>query len=513
MMMKKRDYDIIVAGGGLAGLIVASSAAYYSNQSLRILVVDRNRMSEQGRKTVSGWICGDAVGKNTVDYMTSRIKISWGWPEIEHPVKGVIAYSPDHETGISFDGEGYMLNRQLLPQRQLRDVTKAGVEIKERVALRSLLVEDSNNNSTIVGVEGDDLANKTVFRKTAKLVVDCTGVTSVMRTNLPVKSFIQRRIDRDDLEATGRYIYDFDFAHEDKTYFDSDYCIIHLDQKLAPGGYAWVFPKGKSKVNIGLGVQQKAFDIRNKSMGVHTDLRTLIDEYVEINPAIENPRLADGPDDDGNAWGTWQVSVRRQNDCLVANGYMLVGDSAWMPKPLDAGGIGPAIIAATIAGKDAVEAIEAGDTSEKGLWQYNKHFIDDYGYKTAGLEVFRRMLQGLTNEQIDYGMKHFLSKMDIDKITKGEHPEFSTVDKLSMIIRGAMNKKLAEDLKYCAGVNKVLTDHYYNYPDAPEGFVEWQKILMRHLEEAFLRYKNNSSGANSFAPGLSSSGNSTTTPY
>jgi digeranylgeranylglycerophospholipid reductase len=504
----KRDYDIIVAGGGLAGLIVASSAAYYSKQSMRILVVDRNPLSDQGRKTVSGWICGDAVGKNTVDYMTSRIKITWSQPEIEHPVRGVIAYSPDHESGISFDGEGYMLNRRLLPQKQLRDVKEAGVEIKERVALRSLLVEDNN---TIVGVEGDDLAEKTIFKKTANLVVDCTGVTSVMRTNLPVKSFIQRRIDRDDLEATGRYIYNFDPAREDKTYFDSDYCIIHLDQKLAPGGYAWVFPKGKSKVNIGLGVQQKAFDKRNKAMGVHPDLKTLINEYVEMNPAIENPRLADGPDDDSNAWGTWQVSVRRQNDCLVANGYILVGDSAWMPKPLDAGGIGPAIIAATIAGKDGVEAIQAGDTSEKGLWRYNKHFIDDYGYKTAGLEVFRRMLQGLTNEQINYGMKHFLSKMDIDKITQGEHPEFSTVDKLGMIIRGAMNKKLAEDLRYCASINRVLTDHYHNYPEAPEGFPEWHNILIRHLENAFLRYKDNNSSSAAGTPGGISSNSHPTT--
>ncbi len=480
-----RDYDIIVAGGGLAGLIVATSAMYYSNQSLKILVIDRNAIPQQGKKTVSGWVCGDAVGKNTVDYMAERIKISWGHPEIEHPVKGVIAYSPDHETGISFDGEGYILNRRLLPQRQLRDATKVGVEIKERVALRSLITD----GNTVIGVEGEHLDTKEVFKKTAKLVIDCTGVTSVLRTNLPVKSFIQRRIDRDDLEATGRYIYNFDVDHEDKTFFDPDYCIIHLDQKLAPGGYGWVFPKGKSKVNIGLGVQQKAFDARNKEMGVHPDLKTLIDEYVEGNPVIRNPRLADGPEDEGNAWGTWQVSVRRQNDCLVANGYMLVGDSAWMPKPLDAGGIGPAIIAATIAGKDAVEAIQAGDTSEKGLWQYNKHFINDYGYKTAGLEVFRRMLQGLTNEQINYGMKHFLSKMDVDKITRGEHPEFSTVDKLGMMIRGAMNKKLAEDLRYCATMNKVLVDHYRNYPDGPEGFLEWHKKLTRHLEEAFAKYK------------------------
>ncbi len=481
----KRDYDIIIAGGGLAGLIVASSAAYYSKQSLKILVIDRNPFSQLGKKTVSGWVCGDAVGKNTVDYMKDRIQISWGHPEIEHPVKGVIAYSPDHETGISFDGEGYILNRRMLPKRQYDDATKAGIEVRERIALRSLVIE----GNTVIGVEGDDLDNKTVFKKTAKLVVDCTGVTSVLRTNLPIKSFIQRRIDRDDLEATGRYIYNFDLANDDKTYFDPDYCIIHLDQKLAPGGYGWVFPKGKSKVNIGLGVQQKAFEARNKEMGVRPDLKTLIDQYVEANPAVENPRLADGMEDDGNAWGTWQVSVRRQNDCLVANGYMLVGDSAWMPKPLDAGGIGPAIVAATIAGKDAVEAIQAGDTSEKGLWQYNKHFINDYGYKTAGLEVFRRMLQGLTNEQINYGMKHFLSKMDIDKITKGEHPEFSTVDKLGMIIRGAMNKKLAEDLRYCANLDKVLVDHYYNYPDAPEGFPEWNKKLQGHLSEAFARYK------------------------
>ena len=484
-MPGQRDYDIIVAGGGLAGMIVATSAAYYSKQSLKILIIDRNVFPQQGMKTISGWVCGDAVGKNTVDYMSERIHISWGKPEIEHPVKGVVAFSPDRETRVPFDGEGYILNRKMLPQRQMADCKKMGIEFKDRVAVRSLIIE----NDSVVGVEGEDLATKAPFKKTAKLVIDCTGVTSVLRTNFPLKSYIERRIDRDDLEATGRYIYNFQLAHEDTTFFDPDYCIIHLDQKLAPGGYGWVFPKGKDKVNIGLGVQQKAFEARNKEMGVHPNLTTLIDEYVQYNPVIKNPVLANGEMDDGNAWGTWQVSVRRQNDCMVANGYMLVGDSAWMPKPLDAGGIGPAIIAATIAGKDAVEAIQANDVSERNLWKYNKNFINDYGYKTAGLEVFRRMLQGLTNEQINYGMKHFLSKMDIDKITKGEHPEFSTVDKLGMMIRGAVNKKLADDLRYCATINKTLTAHYRDYPETPEGFPAWQKTLHGHLQEAFAKYK------------------------
>lgn len=485
MSLFSPDYDIIVAGGGLAGMIVASSAAHYSKQSLRILIIDRNNLSSLGKKTLSGWICGDAVGKNSVEYMSSRIGIEWKYPEIEHPVKGVIAYSPDHRTAISFDGEGYILNRKLLPQKQMKDAVKAGIEVREQVTLRSLIVENNN----VIGVEGDDTFNRSLFRKTAKIVVDLTGVTSVLRNNLAIKSYIQRRIDRDDLEATGRYIYNFDVADHDNTFFDPDYCIIHLDQKLAPGGYGWVFPKGKDKANIGLGVQQKAFERHNKETGIHKDLKRLIDEYVKINPVIANPKIADSEMDEGNAWGTWQVSVRRQNDCMVANGYMLVGDSAWMPKPLDAGGIGPAIIAATIAGKEAVDAIEAEDVTERGLWKYNKNYVNDYGYKTAGLEVFRRMLQGLTNEQIDYGMKHFLSKMDIDKITNGEHPQFTSLDKLGMIIRGGMNKSLADCLKFTAGMNEKLVEHYQNYPSDPEGFPNWQQVLNGHLKEAFIKFK------------------------
>ena len=483
MTSELRDYDIIVAGGGLAGMIVASSAAYYSKQSLKILVVDRNASPQLGKKTISGWVCGDAVGKNSVDYMTSRIGIKWQNPEIEHPVKGVIAFSPDHETSISFDGEGYILNRKVLPQKQLNDALNAGIEIKYNLALRNVLIDNGN----VIGVEGEDLETKSLFKKTCKIVVDCTGVTSVLRTNLPINSHIQKKINRDDLEATGRYIYNFQNEVEDNTFFDPDYCLIHLDQNIAPGGYAWVFPKGKSKVNVGLGVQQKAMEEHNRKQGQRKDLKTKIDDYVRLNPVIKNPQIADGESDDGNSWGTWQVSVRRQNDCLVANGYMLVGDSAWMPKPLDAGGIGPAIIAATIAGKDAVQSIQANDYSEESLWQYNLDFVDAYGYKTAGLEVFRRLLQKLSNDQINFGMKHFLSKLDIENITNGEHPEFGMVDKLNMFIHGAINKSLAEDLKQTADVNKKLVVHYHNYPKEPNDFPEWQIGLSKLMSDAFVK--------------------------
>ena len=50
--------------------------------------------------------------------MSSRINVKWTRPEIEHDVKGVMAFSPDKETAIPFDGDGFMLNRQKLPEIQ-----------------------------------------------------------------------------------------------------------------------------------------------------------------------------------------------------------------------------------------------------------------------------------------------------------------------------------------------------------------------------------------------------------
>ena len=474
------DYDVIVAGGGLAGTIAAQSVSYYSNQKLSILVIDRNSEFMPGRKSFSGWTCGDAVSKEAVDYMAERIKVPWSEPEIEHHVKGVMAFSPDRETAIPFDGAGYMLNRQKLPEIQNERAKKRGINFEFEINLTGLLYD----NDQVIGVEGIDNKTKQPFKKTAKVVIDTTGITSMLRNGIKNTTKMEKKIDRRDIESTGRYIMYFEKAQEDLTEFDPDYCIIHLDQDIAPGGYGWVFPKGKNKVNIGLGVEKSILDQRNARLKKTDTVSSLIDQYVARNRAMKNAKLSQDEIDKNNSTGNFQVSVRRQNDCLVANGYAIVGDAAWMPKPLDAGGIGPALVAGTIIGKCIVEAIESNDVTEKGLWKYNKEFINEYGYKTAGLEVFRRLIQTLTNDQISYGMKHFLGDLDVEAISKGEHPDFSTIGKIGMMIRGALNKKLAEGLRYTTQQNKWLTQHYYNFPDSPDEFDGWKNKLHQKLDEA-----------------------------
>ncbi len=477
------DYDVIVAGGGLAGTITAQSISHYSNQNLKILVVDRNTEFLPGRKSLAGWVCGDACSKEAVDFMSNRIKVEWTRPEIEHDVKGVMAFSPDKETAIPFDGEGYMLNRQKLPEIQNERCKKMGIEFEYEINLTGLIYDGQQ----VIGIQGIDNKTKQPFKKTSKIVVDATGVTSTLRNGLQNSTKVEKIIDRRDLESTGRYIMYFDQGQKDLTEFDPDYCIIHLDQDIAPGGYGWVFPKGENKVNIGLGIEKSFLDKRNNRLGKKDNVASLMKEYLERNKAIKNSRLSEDPEDINNNSGVFQVSVRRQNDCMVSGGYMLVGDSAWMPKAIDAGGIGPALIAGAIIGNNISQAIEANDVSEASLWQYNIDFIKEYGYKTAGLELFRGLVQQMTNEQISYGMKHFLGNLDIESISKGEHPNFSGLGKIGMIIRGVMNKTVAKALRYTSEQNEWLVEHYYNYPKDPSGFDEWNKTLHHRLGEAFTK--------------------------
>ncbi|HUI86512.1 MAG TPA: NAD(P)/FAD-dependent oxidoreductase [Nitrososphaerales archaeon] len=482
----KTDYDVIIAGGGMAGLITAASIGHSSKQHASVLVVDRNLESEPGKKTHNGWTCGDATSKRSLDYLAEHVGIRYGSPELEHPVKGVYLYSPDRKTKVLFEGEGFLFNRKLAPKRQVNDAKKFGTEFMYGATAERLVYD----NGRVNGVAGRRSDGST-FKLTAKVVVDATGSSSTLRRFLEIGSKIEKEIDMDDVVGTGRYILEFDPAKEDPAYFSPDYCIIHLDQFIAPAGYAWVFPKGKNKTNIGLGVSKSGLDRRNRRFRLNDNLQSLIDKYVADNPVIKNPRQPAGDADSGNTKGNWQVPVRRHNDCMVADGLAIVGDAAWMPRPIDAGGISPSIYGGTILGRVVAEALEAGDTSEAGMWKYNVDYMRTHGYPMASFEVLRRYLQTVTDEQMNYGMKHFLSDEDVQSITERKHPEFNRTRfaNPAMWFRILNQLSLARGLQYTVGMSSRLVGINLEYPESPAGFEAWKKRLQKELAETVEKFK------------------------
>jgi flavin-dependent dehydrogenase len=474
------EYDVIVAGAGIAGSLAAASAA---KNGARTLLLDRNTSDEPGKKTNWGWVCGDAVAKAHIDLAKKELGISLSEPELDLKVDGILAISPDLKNRMMFDGEGYMLDRPKFGLK-LRDfAVRCGAEYRPEHEVEGPLLEGQN----VTGVFGRD-ERKEVYRIKAKVVVDALGVASTLRRRLPPNEFVDRDVSIDDIESTGRYIMGFKPGADDPNYYDPRYALIHLNQVLAPGGYGWVFPKRGNRVNIGLGIEKRSLEMRNERLGKKDTLHTLIDEYVRLNPVIKDTT----PDNShNNAKGYWSVPVRRQFDSLVYNGYIGAGDSMAMPNPISAGGIGPAMIAGMLSGQVAAKAVSNNSTGMESLWDYNVLFNQRYGNRTAALEVFRVYLQSLNNELINYGMAHFITKDEAMQITYGLTPELGMASTFSKVLHGLANINAFRNLIFVVSKMKRLNALYDNYPKSISGFEKWKELVAVEMREVKERFKVN----------------------
>ncbi|MDE1868648.1 MAG: NAD(P)/FAD-dependent oxidoreductase [Candidatus Micrarchaeota archaeon] len=476
----EEKYDIIVAGAGLAGNLAAAVAA---KQGLNVVLLDRNPPEEAGKKTNWGWVCGDAVAESHLQFIREKLNTSFSYPELDVKVDGVVAISPNMKHKIRFDGEGYVLNRPAFEYKLLQMAIKNGAHHIPHFEVETPIIE----NNYVVGITGKD-KDKQHKEIRAKIIIDALGIATGLRRKLPENPYVDKDIDINDIESTGRFIYEFDPDHVDLDYYDPKNALIHLNQELAPGGYGWVFPKKGNRINIGLGVQKKSLEIRNQKMGTKDNLHSLMDAYVKWNPIIKNVRLDNA---NNNGKGYWSVAVRRQLPSLVFNGYMGAGDSMAMPNPISAGGIGPALVAGILAGEHAATSFNNNDVSIKGLWKYNLDFNELYGKKTAGLEVFRVYLQSLNNDLINYGMQTFLTPKEAVDLSYGLVPELSVASKAKLLLQGAKNIAAFSNLVYVVKKMKELNEIYANYPKSPEEFQPWRHRVDQMMEEAKSKFQPN----------------------
>ncbi|NOZ03452.1 MAG: NAD(P)/FAD-dependent oxidoreductase [FCB group bacterium] len=323
-MWKKQQFDVVVVGGGPAGSTFARIAA---RGGLSVLVLEKDRDIGVPVR------CGEAVSDAGLRIFHEP-RDRW----IKSTITRIKLVAPN-ESSVEFDmkEKGYILDRRIFDYDLADMAVEEGAIVITKAYVDGLLID----NDYAVGVKGTYLNEP--FEVRAKLVVGADGVESRVgrwmgiRTQLKLKdmeSAIQKTVSGIDVEPDR-----FEF---------------YLSKKWAPGGYLWVFPKGRHMANIGLGISG------NYAREGKAACRFL-DEFLEWKypQASVLTTVAGG------------VPVAKTLKQIVANGLMLVGDAARTVNPMTGGGIISAMRSGLLAAETAVELIKnRKDLHMKNLREY-----------------------------------------------------------------------------------------------------------------------------------------------
>nr|MDO8100441.1 geranylgeranyl reductase family protein [Candidatus Njordarchaeota archaeon] len=434
-------YDIIVVGAGTGGTATAKRIA---KVGFRVALMDSKPREKIGEK-----VCGDGVSREPFDKL--KLKYPEG-DELERVINGFDLYSPDGESHMRIQGQGFTINRLNFGQRLVNEALDAGATMIDKTMVQAPITKDE----TVIGVKAKKMGASETVEFHSAITIDASGYYAVLRKSLPFaeKYGIEKEVSPEDVEICYREIRVL------KNELDPpDCCKIFLEQKAASGGYIWFFPESGRHVNVGLGVQM---------VEGHANPKTLLYDNVLSQKMFKDSKLLTG--------GGGVVPTRRQLWSCVTNGFMLVGDSACQVNPLHGGGIHSSMLAGDSAAGVAIQALEKGDYSWRSLWKYNVNFIEIYGYKQPPLDIFRIMLQSLTNEELNYGLKNrIVTEEDVLKASMGAELRLSTSEKARRVFRGIGKISLLKRLNTVAKKMRELKSIYKAYPKDLKGLTVWRR--------------------------------------
>ncbi len=355
--MFKSEYDIIVVGAGPSGTVAARFAA---QQGVDVLVLEKDR--DVGYPVR----CAEAISKrNVVPFIEPDDK----W--IAAKINKYAFISPDeNKVIIEFNEEnGYVLERRIFDYELGRLATEAGVHIQTRVYVNGLILEGGK----VCGVKAEYQGEQYEIR--SKIVIGADGVESRVGRWAGIKTHIDYR----EMEAC------FQVTASNIDNIDPSTLYFYLGSNYAPGGYFWVFPKGKNIANVGLGV---AGDVGKKRSAL---------SYLNKNMKRFYPNASVMTQVAGG------VPCALTLERISGNGIMLVGDAARQVNPLTGGGIGSGMIGGRVAGEIAGEAIRKGNL--KLVDTYRDTWMKERGKSHL---IFDRLKEGIFN----------LSDEEFNEITK-----------------------------------------------------------------------------------------------
>ncbi len=384
--VEKRKYDIAVVGGGPAGLSAAWAAA---KAGASVILFEKDEaIAHSVRTSGVSWIDSmDALG------IPSRLY---------NPISSYHFVSPANEVIITGSSpRSCVLDVRATYQHLAFMAAEAGAEMMVRSNVINI---EKDENGKVVGVkvstpEGD-------LGISCHLLIDASGFSASAARRAGMAGEWKR------YGAGAEYECYCDHAN-------SAIWTLMVGQQYSQAGYAWIFPLSENRVRIGVGIgrPESQADPLDRLHDILKRRLKPLDQLGKIQPIELHYGF---------------IPNEGTRPTTVADGLLLVGDSAGQANPLVLEGIRYAIEFGRLAGQVGARSLGVGATRES-LIEYEKTWKSKVGSKIASaLKVQSRWI-GLSDEEWDREIE-ILRDMSADEFVDFVKAEFTTTKMMKLAL-------------------------------------------------------------------------------
>jgi digeranylgeranylglycerophospholipid reductase len=365
-------YDCIVVGAGPAGSMAGKVLA---ENGVDVLILEKHP------QIGSPLSCAEAI---SLSGLTDFVPLDPEWVSTYY--HNMLVVSPKGiRVKVHHPDVGLALNRRLFDRRLAEKAASAGACVKTNAQAIGLL-KDIKAKPCGVRV----LENGGEKEYQAKVIIGADGVES----QVAGWAGMDFSLGLNQIESCAQYL----LGEVD---IEPDCPEFHLGCSLAPGGYAWVFPKGEKLANVGLAVMP---DPANKKA------KDLLDDFVAKRFSdfeILESMMGAVPGFD-------------RNKSLVKENLLLVGDAGRVVDSLSGAGISNALLSGKIAGSVVSEYVKDGNLSLSFLKKYYDELMRSKGRLLRFCSYCRALFLRMTDEDLDAAVSFLKECYDGKTITSIE---------------------------------------------------------------------------------------------
>ncbi|NLA04850.1 MAG: NAD(P)/FAD-dependent oxidoreductase [Firmicutes bacterium] len=434
---------IIVVGAGHGGLVTAE---LLGRHGCDVVIYEQNRQGEVSYD----W--HDDVTPHVFD----RLGIPLPEPRCYFKKRDWTFITPDgnHAIRIYQDEEKIDLSMERRPLvEMLIERAAESAAICFNTAVDGLIVENNRVRGVLAG-------GKRVY---ADLVIDSSGVNSILREQLPESYGIQRYPRQDELIYAYRAFYERRAGSKDPDHTNKAY-LKHLGE----AGISWCILDPSGQVNVLVGRIG-----RLDQSTLHRSLQALRDDNEIIGERV----LRGGV--------TLPIPIRYPLSRMAGPGYAAVGDSAFMTIPLLGSGIAHAMTAGRILGEVIISA-ENSPFAEDNLWRYQVRAMEAFGAQSAGVDILKRWLLSADNDDLSYLMGRKIIEADeMKKVAVGELIELSPAAMLRKLLAGYRKTALLLQLNRVLGQTRRAKKLALSLPQVYDKVkvARWQSQYDRFMQQ------------------------------